>query len=239
MWTKLLLLNITSLKNKNNENRELAGWLLCCWKHFHPSSCHGPLHELKNYTLTSSANQFLLLIVETQQKNYSPPMALTSPSFLVDSCVFLAALGKMTQKLLVFCDNFVWKLVKYRELTLFFTPKYAPCLLHSVIIKGVRDRSWQGQKWPCFSCRWIKIWKFTHSMNLSENEYFLGNWLLSNRRQGAPCHDSGKVCCIVRIDGRRIFHELFWTGFGDPLVTKVFSLFCNVLFSLCSVMQVH
>ena len=52
-------------------------------------------------------------------------MALTSHSFLVDCCVFLAALGKMTQKLLVFCDNIVQKLVKYWELKLFFTPKYA------------------------------------------------------------------------------------------------------------------
>ena len=49
MWTMLLLLNITSLQNKNNENRELAGLLLCCWKHFHPSRCHGPLHELKKF----------------------------------------------------------------------------------------------------------------------------------------------------------------------------------------------
>jgi hypothetical protein len=27
----------------------------------------------------------------------------------------VAALGKMTQKRWVFCDNFVWKLAKYRE----------------------------------------------------------------------------------------------------------------------------
>ena len=165
------------IKQIYNEIRELAGWvtgwLFCCWKQFHPSSCHDPLHQLKNYSPTSSADQFSLLIVETQQKNHSPPMALTSPSFLVDCCMFLAALGKMTQKLLVFCDNFVWKLVKYRELTLFFTPKYSPCILHSVMIKGVRDQSWQGQKWPCFSCRWFGIWRFTHFMNSGENGCFL------------------------------------------------------------------
>ncbi len=94
----------------------------------HPSSCHG------SYSTTSSANQFLLLIVETEQKNYSPSMALTYPLFWFIVACFELHWERWHKKWWVFCDNFVWKLAKYRELTLFFAPKYPPCLLHSVMI---------------------------------------------------------------------------------------------------------
>ena len=157
--------------------------MLCCWKHFYPSSCHGPHHKLKKYSPTSSANQFLLLIVETEQKNYSRPMALTSPSFLVDCCMFWAALGKMTWKMVSVLWQFCVKIGEIARTHIVFTLKYTPCLLHSVRIKGVRDRSWQGQKWPCFSCPCVEIWRFTHSTNLGENGCFFKE-VVSVRSEG-------------------------------------------------------
>ena len=52
--------------------------------------------------------------------------------------------------------------------------------------------------------------------------FFLIKWLLlGNLRVEAPSHDSGKGCCIDRIDRATMVFELFWTGFGDPVVTMV------------------
>lgn len=35
--------------------------------------------------------------------------------------------------------------------------------------EGMRDQSWQGQKWPCFSSRCIGIRRFTQSTNSGDN----------------------------------------------------------------------
>ena len=105
-------------------------------------------------------------------KNYSPPIHLTSPSFLVYCCMFWAALGKMTWKMVSVLWQFCIKIGEIARTHIVFTLKYTPCLLHSVRIKGVRDRSWQGQKWPCISCPCFEIQRFTHSTNSGENGCF-------------------------------------------------------------------
>ena len=74
----------------------------------HPSSCHVPLNQLKN-TLLLPCQPIFAVNSWDRTKNYSPPMALTSPSFLVYCCMFWAALGKMTWKMVsVLCD-FLYK----------------------------------------------------------------------------------------------------------------------------------
>ena len=61
-------------------------------------------------------------------------------------------------------------------------------------------------------------------------------WLLGDLPVGSPCHDSGKWWCIVRIDGVRMFRELFCTRFGDPVVTMVVGVFlyCVILTFQCN-----
>ena len=166
-------------------------------------------------------------------------MALTFPSFLVYCCMFWAALGKMTWKMVSILWQFCVKIGEIAQTHIVVRPKYTPCFLHSVRIKGVRDRSWQGQKWPCLSCPCVKIWRFTHSTNLGENGCFLRKWFMCNQRVEAPCHDSGKGCCIIRFDGVTMFSELLWTWCSDPVVTMFVIVFCTALFSLCRTTRVH
>ena len=136
--------------------------------------------------------------------------------------MFWAALGKMTWKMLSVLWQFCVNIGEISRTHIVFWPKYTPRLLHSVIINGVRDRSWQGGKLPCFSCLCNEIWRFTHSRNSGEKECFFIKWLpLGNLRVKAPFRDSGKGCCIDRIDRAMMVFELFWTGFGDPVVTMV------------------
>ena len=103
----------------------------------------------------------------------------------------------------------------------------------------MRDRSWQGQKWPGFSCWCVKNKEISTPHEFGWNLVFLRKWLLGDMRVGAPCHDSGKGWHIIRIDGARMLCEFFWTEFGDPVVTMVVAFFCTALFSFCSTMRVH
>ncbi len=167
-------------------------------------------------------------------------MAFTSPSFLVDCCMFWAALGDLTWKMVSILWQFCVKICEIARTHDVFTLKCTLCLLHSVRIKGVRDRSWQGQKWPCFSCLCIEIWIFTHSMNSGENGCFSkgsGFCVIWGLRHLAMIVARGVA--LSELTEQRCSVSCFELGLVIRLSPWSSAFFCTALFSLCRAMRVH
>ena len=210
---------------QNNETRELAGWLLCCWKQFKPSSCHGPLHLLNYHSPPSSVDQFLLLIVDNNKRTILHPWPwfplLFSWWLHVCGCIGKDDMKKDDYFVTILCEN--WQNTMNSHYCL-------PQNTHPASYIQWLLREWENgvrrfKNGPVFllgvsefgdSCTpriWVKMGVFF-------SKSFLGD-----RRVGVPCHDSDKGWCIIRIDQASALGEFFWTGLGDPVVTMVVSIF--------------
>jgi len=123
----------------------------------------------KNNFLPSSVGQFLQLIFYSNKEPFSIYGFEFPPHFqLIVDCLKLQR-EWWHDKRWVLCDIFWMKYAKSSELTLLVNPNYIPCILSSMEVEGKKDRSWQGQKWPCFPslCAWIQ--RFANSRNWGEN----------------------------------------------------------------------
>ena len=95
-------------------------------------------------------------------------------------------------------------------------------------------------KRPCFSFQCIRIFGGSHTpwiqvkMGVCSTKWFLGD-----KRLGAPCCDSDKGWCIIRINWARLFGESFEPGLVIQLSPWPSAFLCTMWFSFCSTMWVH
>ena len=164
-------------------------------------------------------------------------MALISPSFLVDCCVIVAAMGKMTRKMVSVSWQFCVKIGELQRTHIVFYTK-----IHSLPLTFSYD---QGSERPELAGSKMAQLFLPVRHNLEIHAlyefrwkwvFFSTNWFLGDLRVGTLCHDSGKGWCIVRIDGASMFGKLFCTGFGYSVVTMVVSVFlyCVILTLQCN-----
>ena len=166
-----------------NQIRELAGGLLCCWKQrkqLHRSSSS----VTKNTFPPSSVDQFLQLIFYSIKATNLHLWLWFSLHFqLIVECLNLQQ-EWWHNKRWVFVTFFGWKYAKCNKLTLLLTANDILCILPLMEVEGQRDRSWQGQKWPCFSSRCVQIWRFAHFMNWGENGCFFWRGVVAGQSEG-------------------------------------------------------
>jgi hypothetical protein len=112
----------------------------------------------------------------------------------------------------------VWKWAKYKELILFFTPKYTPCL----------------------TSQCVGIQRFTHSTNSGENRCFFQRssfWAIGGPGHLAMIMTRGGASSESNEQGHLV--SSFEPGSVIRLSPWSWVFFCTVWFSLCSTMRVH
>ena len=215
----------------------VCAWYLQCTRHILPLQIVVSSSSVTKKSFPpSSVDQFLRLIFYSIKTTNLHLWLWFSLHFqLIVECLKLQR-EWWHNKSWVFVTFFGWKYAKCNKLTLLLTANYIPCLLPLMEVEGQRDRSWQGQKWPCFSSRCVRIRRFAHFTNWGENGYFFskgrGCWAIGGSghlalivpRGGAWLELSEPPCLVSSLEPDSV----------DAFSPRWWAFFCAAWFSLYS-----